>query len=385
MEDFLLLDEQLTAEEKLVRDTVARFVTDAVVPEMVQAYEKAQFPLQFIKEVADLGLLGMTLPEQYGGSGANAVSYGLACQELEAGDSGLRSFVSVQNSLCMFPIFAYGNDAQKQRFLPAMARGELIGCFGLTEPDAGSDPAHMRTTARQVDGGWQLNGSKMWITNAPFADLAIVWAQTDNGIRGFIVEKDFTGFKRLDITHKMSLRASATGELVFANCFVPQENLLPGSDKGLVAALNCLTQARYGIAWGATGAAMACFDIARQYALERKQFKQAIASFQLIQKDLADMLTEIVKAQCLNLQLGRLKDAGKATHTMVSMAKLNACRQALAIARSARNMLGANGISLEYHVIRHMTNLESVYTYEGTDNIHTLVLGKHITGIDAFA
>jgi len=211
------------------------------------------------------------------------------------------------------------------------------------------------------------------------------WAQTDNGIRGFIVEKDFAGFKRLDITHKMSLRASATGELVFDNCFVPQENLLPGSDKGLVAALNCLTQARYGIAWGAMGAAMACFDIAKQYALERKQFKRAIASFQLIQKDLAEMFTEIVKAQCLNLQIGRLKEAGKATHTMISMAKLNACRQALAITRSARNILGANGISLEYHVIRHMTNLESVYTYEGTDNIHILVLGKHITGIDAFA
>ncbi|MEE9451253.1 MAG: acyl-CoA dehydrogenase family protein, partial [Gammaproteobacteria bacterium] len=309
---------------------------------------------------------------------------GLACQELEAGDSGLRSFVSVQSSLCMFPIFAFGDEAQKKRFLPAMARAELIGCFGLTEPDAGSDPGSMRTTAKKVSKGWQLNGSKMWITNAPSADLAIVWAKTDAGIRGFIVEKEFKGFTRREIHQKMSLRASATGELIFENVFVPDENFLSGSEKGLVAALSCLTQARYGIAWGAMGAAMACFDIAKQYALERKQFNKPIAAFQLIQKDLAEMLTEITKAQCLNLQIGRLKEAGQATHVMISMAKLNACRQALHIARSARNILGANGISLEYHVIRHMENLESVFTYEGTDNIHTLVLGKYITGVDAF-
>lgn len=385
MEDFLHLDEEFSEEELLIRDTVRRFVDDEVIPLMADAFDKAYFPDGLIKKVADLGLLGMTLPEEYGGSEASYIAYGLACQELERGDSGLRSFVSVQSSLCMFPIFMYGSDEQKQRFLKKMARAELIGCFGLTEPDSGSDPASMRTTAKKVDGGWQLNGSKMWITNAPIADLAIVWAKTAEGIRGFIVEKEFPGFTRNEIHQKMSLRASSTGELVFADVFIPDENYLPGSERGIAAPLSCLSQARYGIAWGAMGAAMACYEIALSYTQERHQFAKPLASFQLIQKDLVAMFSEIIKAQCLNLQLGKLKQADKATPPMISLAKRNACFEALKIARSARNLLGGNGISLEYHVIRHMNNLESVFTYEGTDNVHTLVLGNHITGINAFS
>lgn len=384
MEDFLLIDDLLSDEEKMVRETVRRFVDEDVTPKMVDAYEKGYFPQEFIERSAELGLLGITLPEQYGGSAANYVTYGLVCQELERGDSGLRSFVSVQSSLCMYPIFAYGTEQQKQKFLPKMCQGKLIGCFGLTEPDAGSDPSSMRTFAKKVDGGWQLNGSKMWITNAPVADLAIVWAKTDEGVRGFIVEKEFKGFSRNEIKHKMSLRASVTGELVFENCFVPDENFLPGSTKGLAAPLGCLTQARYGIGWGAMGAAMACYEIALAYSKERKQFDKPIASFQLIQKDLVSMFAEIVKSQVLNLRIGRLKDEGKATFNMVSLAKMNGCREALKISRMARNILGGNGISLEYQVIRHMTNLESVFTYEGTDNVHHLILGKHITGLNAF-
>lgn len=384
MEDFLLIDELLSDEEKLVRDTVRRFVDEEVTPIMLDAYEQAYFPPKLITRCAELGLLGMTLPEQYGGSNASAVMYGLACQELERGDSGLRSFVSVQSSLTIYPIFAYGSDAQKQRFLPALTKGELIGCFGLTEPDAGSDPGSMRTFAKKVKGGWRITGSKMWITNAPVADIAIVWANTDEGIRGFIVEKGFAGFQRNEIKHKMSLRASATGELVLEDCFVPDENFLPGSIKGLAAPLGCLTQARYGIGWGAIGAAIACYEIALSYTKERKQFGKPIASFQLIQKDLVDMFTEILKTQLLNLRIGRLKDQGSATFNTVSLIKMNGCREALKIARMARSILGGNGISLEYHVIRHMTNLESVITYEGTDNIHHLILGKHLTGVEAF-
>ena len=384
MEDFLQLDELLTDEEKLIRHTVHQFVDAEVTPLMKSAYEKGYFPYELVKRCAELGLLGITLPENYGGAGVNYVSYGLACQELERGDSGLRSFVSVQNSLCIYPIFAYGSEAQKSRFLPSMCQGIIMGCFGLTEPDSGSDPASMRTYAKKVDGGWQLNGSKMWITNAPFADIAIVWAKTDAGIRGFIVEKEFKGFIRNEIKHKMSLRASSTGELVFENCFVPDENYLPGSEKGLAAPLGCLTQARYGIAWGAMGAAQACYEIALNYAKERKQFNKPIGSFQLVQKDLVDMLNEILKAQYLNFRLGQLKDKNKATYAMVSLAKMNACREALKIARMARNILGGNGISLEYHVIRHLSNLESVFTYEGTDNVHHLIVGRYITGLDAF-
>ncbi len=384
MDDLLFLDEQLDNDERMIRDSVARFVQHDVVPLMAASFENAVFPRELIKKSADLGLLGLTLPVEYGGSEASYVAYGLVCQELERGDSGLRSFVSVQSSLCMYPIFKFGSEAQKKRFLPKMAAGSIIGCFGLTEPNSGSDPASMRTYAKKVKDGWQLNGAKMWITNASIADIAIVWAKTDDGIRGFIVEKEFEGFSRSDITLKMSLRASITGELVFDNVFVPEDNVLPGSQRGLGAALSCLNQARYGIAWGVMGAAMACFDITRDYLMERKQFEKPLASFQLIQKDLANMYTEIIKAQCLNLQVGHLKDKQRETSSMVSLAKGNACREALKIARTCRNLLGANGISLEYHVIRHMLNLESVFTYEGTDNVHTLILGRHITGINAF-
>jgi len=384
MEDFLLLDAQLEEDEIIIRDTINRFVTLEVTPLLLDAYEKAYFPQQLIPRCAELGLFGLTLPIEYGGSQASYVAYGLVCQELERGDSGLRSFVSVQNSLCMYPIYTYGNEEQKKHFLPQMAKGKIIACFGLTEPNAGSDPGSMKTTAKKVSGGWILQGSKLWITNAPIADIAIVWATTQDGIRGFIVEKDFKGFTRNEIHHKLSLRASSTGELVFENCFVPDSHYLPGSEKGIGAPLSCLSQARYGIAWGANGAAMACFDKAQAYTKERNQFGKPLAANQLIQKDLADMFTEIVKAQCLNLQLGRLKDAGKATAVMISLAKMNACREALKIARMARNLLGANGISAEYDVIRHMNNLESVFTYEGTDNIHHLILGRYITGFDAF-
>ncbi|GAB4303828.1 MAG: acyl-CoA dehydrogenase family protein [Myxococcota bacterium] len=384
MEDFIKLDSLLSDEEKIARDTVSRFVKDEVVPLMPDAYEKGNFPKQFIPKVAEMGLLGLTLPTEYGCAGANYVTYGLVCQELERGDSGIRSFVSVQSSLCMYPIFRYGSEEQRKRWLPKMAKGELIACFGLTEPDAGSDPASMRTTAKRTKGGWILNGSKMWITNATIADLAIVWAKTDEGIRGFVVEKGFEGFKAIEIKKKLSLRASVTGELVMEDCFVPDDNYLPGSVKGLSAPLSCLTQARYGIAWGAIGAAIACYDIALNYTKERVQFDKPIASFQLVQKDLVYMFTEITKGQLLNLQVGRLMDAGKSDFAMVSMAKMNGCKEGLKIARMARNLLGANGVSLEYHVIRHMTNLESVFTYEGTDNVHNLILGRHITGLNAF-
>ena len=384
MDDLLFLDEQLSDAERMIRDSIRRFVDNDVVPQMASAFDQGHFPKEFIKKTADLGLLGLTLPAEYGGSDASNVAYGLVCQELERGDSGLRSFVSVQSSLCMYPIYRYGSAEQKTRFLPKMSRGEVIGCFGLTEADSGSDPGGMHTMAKKVDGGWCLNGSKMWITNATIADIAIVWAKTDDGIRGFIVESIFKGFTRREVKLKMSLRASITGELIFDDVFVPDDNLLPGSSRGLGAALNCLSQARLGIAWGVMGAAMACFDITRDYLLERKQFDQPLASFQLIQKDLADMYTEIVKAQWLNFQVSRLKDQQRDTPTMISLAKGNACREALNITRKCRNLLGANGISLEYHVIRHMLNLESVFTYEGTDNVHTLVLGKHITGINAF-
>lgn len=385
MEDYLLLDQHFSDEEKLIRDSVRRFVDEMVIPLMPDAFEKAEFPKILIQKCAELGLLGMSLPPEFGGSNANAIAYGLVCQELERGDSGLRSFVSVQSSLCMYPIFRFGSDAQKQRWLLAMSQGEAIGCFGLTEPDSGSDPASMKTTAKKTAKGWVLNGSKMWITNAPVADLAIVWANTDEGIRGFIVEKERAGFERIAIEKKLSLRASTTGELVLSDCLIPEENMLPGSTKGIGAALSCLTEARHGIAWGAMGAAMACFEAALSYTKERKQFNKPLASFQLIQKDLVDMATEIAKTQCFNLQIGRLKEQDNLHPALVSMAKMNACYSALNIARKARNLLGANGISLEYPVIRHMANLESVFTYEGTDNIHHLIVGKYLTGLDAFS
>lgn len=385
MDDILFLDEQLNDDERMIRDSVARFVNTDVVPLMAESFEHAHFPRELIHKTAELGLLGLTLPVEYGGSDASYVSYGLVCQELERGDSGLRSFVSVQSSLCMYPIFKYGTEQQKKHYLPQMAAGKVIGCFGLTEPDSGSDPASMRTHAKKVEGGWILNGAKMWITNAPIADIAIVWAKTEAGIRGFLVDTKSKGMQCPEIKMKMSLRASITGELVFDNVFVPDDNLLPGTEKGVGAALSCLSQARYGIAWGAIGAAIACYDIARDYLLSRKQFERPLASFQLIQKDLAEIYTEIIKSQCLNLQIGHLKDQHKDTPVMISLAKGNACREALKIARTCRNLMGGNGISLEYHVIRHMLNLESVFTYEGTDNVHALVLGRHITGINAFS
>lgn len=385
MQDLIQFDALLTSEEKAIRDTVRHFVDTEVTPIMVDAYEKAQFPQHLIKRLADLGVLGITLPEHVGGLNAGYVTYGLVCQELERGDSGLRSFVSVQSSLCMYPIFTYGTEKQQQQWLPKMARGELIGCFGLTEPDGGSDPSAMKTHAEKVSGGWLLNGSKQWITNAPFADLAIVWAQTKAGVRGFIVEKEFAGFERREIHNKMSLRASATGSLFFNDCFIPDSNLLPGTEKGLGAALSCLTQARYGVAWGANGAAMACLEIALDYLGSRQVFGKPLAGFQLIQKDLADIYTEICKAQLLNLQSGRLKEQGYNDPTLASMAKMNSCQQALTAARMIRNLLGGNGITLDYQVIRHMTNLESVFTYEGTDNIHHLIIGKYLTGLNAFS
>ncbi|HVV68936.1 MAG TPA: acyl-CoA dehydrogenase family protein [Gammaproteobacteria bacterium] len=384
MNDLLLLDDLLTSEEKLVRDTVRQFIESEVLSLLPDAFESGTFPTELVPQIAGLGLLGMTLPEAYGGSDAGAVSYGLVCQELERGDSGLRSFVSVQSSLCMYPIFQFGSEEQKKRFLPAMARGEIIGCFGLTEPDAGSDPASMKTWAKKVAGGFRISGSKMWITNAPIADIAIVWAQTDEGVRGFIVEKEMQGLQRIEIKKKLSLRVSSTGELVMDDCFVPDANLLPGTERGLGAALSCLTQARYGIAWGVMGAALACFDAALAYTKERQQFNKPVASFQLVQKDLATMYSEIVKMQALNLRVGRLKEENKLNPALVSLAKMNGCQAALLIARMARNLLGANGISLEYPVIRHMVNLEAVFTYEGTDNIHHLILGKYITGLNAF-
>lgn len=383
MDDYLSLDEELTTEERLIRDGIRNFVEAEVIPIMGEAVEKAQFPEHLIPKLADLGVLGSTLPEEFGGSNSNYVSYGLVCQELERGDSALRSFVSVQSSLVMFPIFKFGSLEQKQNFLLKLAQGKLIGCFGLTEPDAGSDPGSMKTTAIKKDGGYLLNGSKMWITNAPIADLAIIWAKTSDGIRGFIVEKNTPGFSTQIIKHKLSLRASITGEIILTDCFVPESHLLPGTSVGLSAALKCLTEARFGIAWGAMGAAEACYEAALAYAKERQQFQRPIASFQMIQRELVQMLVEIVKAKCLNLRLGRLKDKGQLNFEMVSLGKLNACQEALKIARSARNILGANGISLEYPIIRHMTNLESVFTYEGTDNIHHLILGKFITGVNA--
>lgn len=385
MEDFLRLDNLLSSEEKMIRDATRQFIEEFVTPGITVAYEEGVFPTELIPKLANLGLFGMTLPTQFGGQQASEIAYGLVCQELERGDTGLRSFVSVQNSLCMYPIYAYGSQAQQQQWLPKMAKGEVIGCFGLTEPDAGSDPASMKTTAKKVQDGWLLNGSKMWITNATLADIAIVWAKIDDkNVRGFIVEKSFEGFSTHEIKHKGSLRASITGELVFENCFVPDSNLLPKTDKGLSAALGCLTKARFGIAWGVIGAAMDCYERTKRYVLERKQFGKPLASFQLIQKDLVEMFNEIVKAQLYNLRLGQLMQSHEATYVMVSMGKMNACREALKIARMARNLLGANGISLEYHVIRHMNNLESVFTYEGTDNMHHLIVGRHLTDISAF-
>ena len=381
--DLYNVDHLLSEEERLVRDTVRKFVQERVLPIIGERFEAATFPRELIPTIAELGLLGMHL-EGYGCAGLSAVCYGLACQELEAGDSGLRSFVSVQGSLAMFPIYAFGSEEQKQRWLPQMARGEVIGCFGLTEPDSGSDPGSMRTTARRDGNSYILNGTKMWITNGGFADLAVVWAKAEDGFRGFLVERGTPGFTTSDIHHKLSLRASVTSELHFEDCRIPAENMLPNV-RGLRGPLSCLDEARYGIAWGATGAARACYEAALDYAKTRIQFNRPIGSFQLVQQKLAIMATELVKAQLLALQLGRLKDEGLLHPVQVSVAKRNNVREALKTAREARSVLGANGITLEYPVSRHENNLESVYTYEGTDDIHTLIIGQAITGLNAFS
>lgn len=380
--DFYRTDDLLSEEERLVRSTVGRFVDERFLPIIADHYERATFPAEIVPELARLGVFGMHL-HGYGAAGMSNVMYGLACQELERGDSGLRSFVSVQGSLCMFPIHRYGSEEQKQHWLPRMAAGEVIGCFGLTEPEFGSNPAGMATRARRDGKDWILNGTKRWITNGNVADLAIVWARSEQGIRGFLVEKGTRGFEARQIHHKLSMRASVTSELILDDVRIPAGNELPEA-QGLKAPLSCLNEARYGIVWGVLGAAIACYRSALEYAKERVQFDRPVAGYQLTQEKLVNMLTEITKGQLLALQLGRLKDQGNATATQISMAKLNNVREALQIAREARTILGANGISLEYPVMRHMNNLETVLTYEGTSEIHMLAIGEEITGLSAF-
>lgn len=380
------IDDELSEEERLVKDNVRRFVRERYLPRAPELYENEQFPRDLIPEIAELGLLGASI-QGYGCAGMNPVAYGLMLEELEAGDSGLRSFVSVQGSLAMYAIYAFGSEPQKQRYLPEMARGKLIGCFGLTEPDSGSDPASMKTRARRDGNDWILNGAKMWITNAPFCDLAVVWAKVDDGsdsVRGFLVERGTPGFETPTMHGKMSLRSSETGEIVLNDCRVKAEQMLENKP-GLGAPLRCLNEARFGISWGAIGAAKACFECVQSYSVERVQFDVPIAKKQLVQEKLVEMASEIIKAELMALRFGRLKQArGKLLPEQVSLCKRNNVRMALEVARSARGLLGANGILLEYPVIRHMLNLESVYTYEGTHEIHTLVLGKALTGQNAF-
>jgi glutaryl-CoA dehydrogenase len=381
--DFLALDALLSDEETLLRDTVRQFVDDRILPEVGDWFEEGTFPSRrMAKEMGSLGLLGMHL-EGYGCAGTSATAYGLACIELEAGDSGARSFVSVQGSLAMFPIWAYGSEAQKQEWLPKMAAGEAIGCFGLTEPDAGSDPASMRTRARRDGEDWVINGTKMWITNGGVADVAVVWAQTEDGVRGFVVPTDTPWFSTRDIHKKLSLRASITSELVLDEVRLPADSVLPGV-VGMKGPLSCLNEARFGILFGAMGAARACYEAALDYSLERTQFDVPIASFQLTQQKLAEMAVTVNRGTLLAIHLGRMKDEGTLRHEHVSFGKFDNVRMALDVARIARGVLGANGITLEYPVIRHMNNLESVFTYEGTNEIHTLVLGNALTGIQAF-
>jgi len=373
----------LSDEERMVQDSVARMVDDKVLPIIQHHFENHSFPQELVAELAGLGLFGSSL-EGYGCAGMNGVSYGLICQELERGDSGLRSFVSVQSSLCMYPIHTYGSDEQKQLYLPRMATGELIGCFGLTEPHGGSDPANMKTHARRRGKDWVINGAKMWITNSPIADLCIIWAKTEEGIRGFIVEKGTKGLVAPEIEKKFSLRASITGAIFLEDVVVPEENMLPGSVCGIKAPLSCLTQARYGITWGVIGAAQACLAQALDYSQTRVLFGRPIAATQAIQIRLAEMARRITTAQLLSLQLGRLKDAGTMSPSHVSLAKWNNCRMAIDVARDARDILGGAGISAEYVPIRHALNLESVITYEGTETIHQLTIGRELTGINAF-
>ncbi len=387
--DFFAIDSALSEEERAVRDSVRRFVDERVLPIIGQCFVEGRFPLDLVPEMAELGVFGANLPEEYGCAGLNNVAYGLIMQELERGDSGVRSFASVQGALAMYPIYAFGSEEQKRKYLPQMAAGEIIGSFGLTEPDYGSNPSGMITMAReQADGTWVLNGAKMWITNGSTSHIAVVWAKTngdkdDKSIRGFIVPKGTPGFTAKDQKGKISLRASDTSELVFQDVHLPADAILPAS-KGLKSPLMCLTQARYGISWGAIGAAMACYEEALSYARNRVMFDRPIAGFQIQQQRLADMLTEIVKAQLVSLHLGRLKDAGTYTPQQVSLAKRNNVNMATDIAREARRLLGANGILAEYGAMRHMANLESVYTYEGTHDVHSLILGQAITGLSAF-
>ena len=372
----------LTDEERMVQDSVARLVDEKVLPIIQRCFEEHRFPKELVPELAALGLLGSSI-HGYECAGLNSIAYGLICQQLERGDSGIRSFVSVQSSLCMYPIYAFGSEEQKQRYLPRMARGELIGCFGLTEPHGGSDPANMKTHAKRRGKDWVLNGSKMWITNGSIAGLAVVWAMTEEGIRGFLVERGTPGFAAPEIERKFSLRASVTAALFFDNVIVPEENVLPEA-LGLKGPLSCLTQARYGIAWGVIGAAQACLAQLLDYTAERVLFGRTLAHNQAVQIRLAEMARQITSAQLLALQLGRLKEAGVMTPAQVSLAKWNNCRMALDIARDARDLLGGAGISAEYVPIRHMLNLESVITYEGTETIHQLTIGRELTGVNAF-
>jgi glutaryl-CoA dehydrogenase len=374
---------QLSEEERMVQEAVGRFVDDSVLPVIRRHFENHSFPRELIGAMGELGLLGSSLAG-YGCAGMSPIAYGLICQELERGDSALRSFVSVQSSLCMYPIHAFGSEQHRERYLAKMARGELIGCFGLTEPHGGSDPANMKTHARRRGGDWVINGSKMWITNAPIADLAIIWARTDEGVRGFIVERGTKGFETPEIERKFSLRASATGALFLEDVVVPAGNLLPGSTVGLKAPLSCLTQARYGITWGVIGAAQACLREVLEYSGSRILFDRPLAANQAVQIRLAEMARRITTSQLLSLRLGRLKEAGAMTPAQVSMAKWHNCRAAIDVARDARDLLGGAGISAEYVAIRHALNLESVITYEGTETIHQLSIGRELTGINAF-
>jgi glutaryl-CoA dehydrogenase len=382
--DFYQIDDLLTDEHKLIRDAVRSFVKKEISPIIEDYAQRAEFPRHLVRKFGEVGAFGPTIPAEYGGGGLDYVSYGLIMQEIERGDSGMRSTVSVQSSLVMYPIYAFGSAEQKQKYLPKLASGEMLGCFGLTEADYGSNPSGMQTHFTDEGDHYLLNGSKMWISNSPYADIAVVWAKNEDGrVRGLIVERGMEGFTTPEIHNKWSLRASITGELVFDNVKVPKENLLPNID-GLRGPLQCLDSARYGISWGAIGAAMDCYDSARRYSMERIQFDKPIASFQLVQKKLAEMLTEITKAQLLSWRLGILKNEGKATTAQISMAKRNNVEMALNIAREARQIHGGMGITGEYPIMRHMMNLESVITYEGTHDIHLLIVGNEITGIPAF-
>jgi glutaryl-CoA dehydrogenase len=382
-QDPMFLEQQLSEEERMIRDATREYCQDRLMTRVQMANREESFDREIMNEFGELGLLGATIPEDYGCAGANYVSYGLVAREVERVDSGYRSAMSVQSSLVMHPIFAYGNEAQRQKFLPRLATGELVGCFGLTEPDAGSDPASMKTTATAVDGGYRLKGAKMWITNSPIADVMVVWGKLDDVIRGFVLERGMEGLSTPKIEGKFSLRASVTGEIVMQDVFVPQENLLPNVE-GLKGPFGCLNRARYGIAWGAMGAAEFCWHAARQYTLDRTQFGRPLAATQLVQKKLADMQTEIALGLQGCLQMGRLMDSERCPVELVSLMKRNNCGKALDVARVARDMHGGNGVSDEYHVIRHVMNLEAVNTYEGTHDIHALILGRAQTGIQAF-